>query len=65
MILICIFLQKLDRVAPMITDPPPNNTTTFQSKPQCVKGHPPIVDLRYWEEDIISPSTLVLAAIKG
>ena len=59
------FLQKLDRVAPMITDPPPNNTTTFQSKPQCVKGHPPSADLRYVEEDGISPSTIVHASVKG
>ena len=29
------------------------------------KGHPPIVDLRYGEEDSISPSKLVFAAIKG
>ena len=29
------------------------------------KGHPPSADLRYGEEDSISPSTLVLAAIKG
>ena len=29
------------------------------------KGHPPSSDLRYGEEDSISPSTLVLAAIKG
>ena len=40
------------------------------NKKKCInttlcKGHPPIVDLRYGEEDIISPSTLILAAIKG
>ena len=29
------------------------------------KGHPPSADLRYGEEDSISPSTLILAAIKG
>ena len=29
------------------------------------KGHPPSADLRCGEEDSISPSTLVLAAIKG
>ena len=30
-----------------------------------LKGHPPSADLRYGEEDSISPSKLVLAAIKG
>ena len=29
------------------------------------KGHTPSADLRYGEEDSISPNTLVLAAIKG
>ena len=29
------------------------------------KGHPPISDLRYGAEDNISPSTLIVAAIKG
>ena len=29
------------------------------------KGHPPLADLRYVEEESISPSTKVLAAIKG
>ena len=29
------------------------------------KGHPPSADLRYGEEDSISPSTLICAAIKG
>ena len=29
------------------------------------KGHPPSVDLRYGEEDSISPSTLIFAASKG
>ena len=29
------------------------------------KGHPPSADLRYGEEDSISPSTLIVAAIKG
>ena len=29
------------------------------------KGHPPSADLRYGEEDSISPSTIVIAAIKG
>ena len=29
------------------------------------KGHPPSADLRYWEEDSISHSTLIFAAIKG
>ena len=28
------------------------------------KGHPPSADLRYWEEDCISPSTFTFAAIK-
>ena len=31
----------------------------------CKKGHPPSADLRYGEEDSISLSTLILAAIKG
>ena len=30
-----------------------------------VKGHLPSADLRYWEEDNNSHSTLILAAIKG
>ena len=29
------------------------------------KGHPPSADPRYGEEDSISPSTLIVAAIKG
>ena len=29
------------------------------------KGDPPSTDLRYGEEDIITPSTLIFAAIKG
>ena len=29
------------------------------------KGYPPSVDLRYGEEDSISPSTLIFAATKG
>ena len=29
-----------------------------------LKGHSPSADLKYGEEDIISPSTLVLASIK-
>ena len=29
------------------------------------KGHPPSADLRYGEEDRISPSTLIVAALKG
>ena len=29
------------------------------------KGSPPSTDLRYGEEDSISPSTLIFAAIKG
>ena len=29
------------------------------------KGHPPSADLRYGEEDSISPSTLIFAARKG
>ena len=29
------------------------------------KGHPPSADLRYGEEDSISPSTQIFAAIKG
>ena len=35
------------------------------SLPVLSKGHPLSADLRYGEEDSISPSTLVLAAIKG
>ena len=31
----------------------------------CCKGYPPIVDLRYREEDNISHSTRVLAAIES
>ena len=29
------------------------------------KGHPPSADLRYGEEDSISPSTLIFAAIES
>ena len=29
------------------------------------KGHPPSADLRYGKEDIISPSTLIFAAIES
>ena len=36
---------------------------TFQRLTE--KGHPPSAYLRYGEEDSISPSTLVLASIKG
>ena len=31
----------------------------------CFKGNPPSADLRYVEEDSISPSTLFFSAIKG
>ena len=35
-------------------------------KLQCFnKVHPPSADLRYGEEDNISPSTLIFAALKG
>ena len=30
-----------------------------------IKGHPPSADLRYGEEDSISPSPLIFAAIKS
>ena len=32
---------------------------------QFQKGHPPSADLRYGDEDTISPSTLIFAARKG
>ena len=32
---------------------------------QTLKGPPPSADLRYGEEDIISPSTFIFATIKG
>ena len=30
-----------------------------EKKDKIQKGHPPNVDLRYWEEDSISPSSLI------
>ena len=35
------------------------------SKLQCYKGNRAFADLRYEEEDTISPSTLVVVATKG
>ena len=41
------------------------NKRIANSMNESVKGHPPSSDLRYGEDDSISPSTLFFAAIKG
>ena len=39
--------------------------TMHTKKPKLGKGHPYNADLKYGEKDSFSPSTLILAAIKG
>ena len=39
--------------------------TTYQKKMFGAKGNRAFADLRYGEEDSISPSTLIVAATKG
>ena len=41
------------------------NGNKVKKGPGFVKGHPPSADLRYGEEDSISPSTLIFATRKG
>ena len=69
------FLQKLDGVALIVANP--NNWTldiVTKKKPltldilpvgPLIKGNRTIADLRYGEEDIIRPNTLILASKKS
>ena len=66
--------RKLDEVALWVTDLPVLNPlfnrpcvagAVLQTPPLLIKGNRAIADLRYWEEDRISPSTLIFAATVG